>query len=546
MLLSLHIRDFVIVSQSDIHFQAGFTVFSGETGAGKSILIDALSLALGQRTDAHCIREGAQKADISALFQPNPTAIAWLQSQDIPHDELLLRRTIDLQGKSRAFINGRPCTLTQLRELGALLLSIHGQHAHQQLLKPAAQRHLLDQQGQHEPALVAVQQAWQQWQQCQATLSQAQEDLSHHEARQERLQWQLNDFDQVKPLPQEWEQVDSDYTRLANASSLIEGAAQAAQQLNGNNRSVQSELYSICDRVERLASTDASLASLLDNLNTARILCEDAASELSHYVDGLESDPATLERTETRLRELFELGKKYRIDPEQLHLHHQQLREQVAQLAVQVDIDALQLAVQQAQTHYQAQAQALSDLRKATATTLSQQMTEAIQSLAMQGGVFQIDCEPCAPGPQGTDHIVFKVAGHAGSTPRAIDKIASGGELARLSLALSVIAHRGHQVPTLIFDEVDTGIGGATADIVGQHLRQLGQHVQVLCVTHLPQVAAYGHQHFQVSKRSQQGVTESAIVALSDDARIQEIARMLGGSHITDKTRAHAREMLER
>ncbi|NOL49562.1 DNA repair protein RecN [Pelistega europaea] len=546
MLLSLHIRNFVIVAQSDIYFEAGFTVFSGETGAGKSILIDALSLTLGQRSEPHFIREGADKADISAIFSPSAAAQQWLEAQDIEiADELILRRTIDRQGKSKAFINGTPATLTQLREIAELLVDIHGQHAHQQLLKTSAQRAMLDAHGNHQSLVKSVQIQWKAWQKALDALQQANMNKEQQQALQERLNWQLQELQQLKPGKNEWAEIDSEYTRLAHASSLLEGASQTLNELDNDQQSLCTMLAHASARIAQLMNKDDRLKTIYESLESARIACVEAASDLSSYLDRVDLDPQRLEQTEQRMRAMFDMAKKFRIEPEELYNKQQELSQELATLNQSVDVEALQLAVNQAKEDYMNSAKSLSQARAKTAQTLSKAVTESMQTLAMQGGQFEIELQACEPSAQGLETVQFNVAGHAGATPRALAKVASGGELARISLALSVMANKAHQVPTLIFDEVDTGIGGAVAEVVGKLLRQLGDSHQVLCVTHLPQVAACGHHHFEVCKVQENGETLSHITVLDYTARVEEIARMLGGIQITTTSREHADEMLK-
>lgn len=544
MLLSLHVRNFVIVEKSDIHFSDGFTVFSGETGAGKSILIDALSLTLGQRSEPHFIREGADKADISAVFSITDNVRQWLQEHDLESDELILRRTIDRQGKSRSYINGTPATLTQLREIAELLIDIHGQHAHQQLLKAQAQRAMLDSHGNHQALLKQVKEAWKNWQKAQETLQQATSNREQQEAQKERLSWQLHELNQLKPGKGEWEQIDSEYNRLAHASSLMEGAAQTLNELDNDQQSICTALSHASARISQLLTKDPQLEGIYEALESARIACVEAASDLASYLDRVDLDPQRLEQTEQRMRALFDMAKKFRIEPEALYDKRLQLKQELEALNQAIDIDALQSEVTRLQADYLHVAQQLSQARATTATTLSQAVSDAMQTLAMQGGRFEIELIPCEPSAQGIETVQFNVAGHAGTTPRALAKVASGGELARISLALSVMANKAHQVPTLIFDEVDTGIGGAVAEVVGRLLRQLGSSHQVLCVTHLPQVAACGHHHFVVSKTQENEETRSTIEEQNEEGRIKEIARMLGGLNITETTLEHAKEML--
>lgn len=545
MLLSLHIRNFVIVEKSDILFEDGFTVFSGETGAGKSILIDALSLTLGQRSEPHFIREGADKADISAVFNLQNNVQQWLAAQDIEaSEELILRRTIDRQGKSRAFINGTPATLTQLREIAEFLIDIHGQHAHQQLLKASAQRDMLDAHGNHQALVKEVQTHWKTWQKALDTLQQADTNREQQEALRERLSWQLSELKQLKPGKNEWAEIDSEYTRLAHASNLLEGASHTLHELDNDQQSICSTLSHATARIAQLMNKDDRLKTVYDALESARIACVEAASDLSSYLDKVDLDPQRLEQTEQRMRAMFDLAKKFRIEPDELYSKQQSLEQELIALDQAVDIDALKQEAAQAEQNYMQSADKLTHARQQTAHTLSLAVTQAMQTLAMQGGVFEIELIPSPASAHGVETVQFNVAGHAGATPRALAKVASGGELARISLALSVMANKAHQVPTLIFDEVDTGIGGAVAEVVGKLLRKLGDSHQVLCVTHLPQVAACGHHHFEVSKTQADNQTISHITTLDYPARVEEIARMLGGIQITSTTREHADEML--
>ena len=544
MLVSLHIRDFVIVDQADIHFADGFTVFSGETGAGKSILIDALALTLGQRSEPHFIREGAEKTTISAVFELNQAAREWLLEQEIDDNELVLRRVIDKAGKSRAFINGTPATLTQLRQVAEFLIDIHGQHAHQLLLKASAQRQMLDAHGKHQDAVKQVAQHWKDWQAALQTYQQASMNREQQQVLRERLEWQLSELNALKPSKDEWETVNTEYNRLAHASSLLEGAAQTLNRLDNDEQSISSELAHACASISSLMQKDPGLSSIYETLESARIACVEASSDLASYLDKVELDPDRLEQVEQRMRALFDAANKFKVEPEQLYTQRKTLAEELEQLNQAVDLAGLQAKVDSAQAAYQASATELSKARAKTAKALGQAVTEAMQTLAMQGGSFTIELQGSPASVHGLETVVFNVAGHAGSTPRPLAKVASGGELARISLALSVMANQASQVPTLIFDEVDTGVGGAVAEVVGKLLRSLGQRHQVLCVTHLPQVAACAHQHFEVSKQLVGQVTTSHIDLLSDSQRVEEIARMLGGMTITETTRQHAQEML--
>lgn len=546
MLRSLHIRDFVIVDEAHIEFDKGFTVFSGETGAGKSILIDALSLLLGARGDTRVIREGCEKTDLSAHFDLSDDIRSWLQSNDLDDgEELLLRRVIDAQGRSRAYINGTPATLSQLREVSEQLVDIHGQHAHQSLLKSTNQYALLDAQGRHTELAKQVASVWGNWQALQQRLRQAQEQSAGLQAERERLQWQHDELQTLDLQPNEWEQTAVEHQRLAHAQSLLDGATRALNLLDGEEQAAQRALFSATQEITRLLHHDpAALQPILDTLESARIASTEAISDLNSYLSSVELDPDRLANLEERMADIFSMARKYRCEPEELPTLLQTLAQQLEQLSEDADLEQLEGKVAQAHEHYNTLAQQLSDARARTSKQLSQQVSHAMQELSMQGGQFAVELSPCKPSAHGNEQVEFLVAGHAGVRPAPLAKVASGGELARISLALAVIASQAAQVPTLIFDEVDTGIGGAVAEVVGKLLRELGLRHQVLCVTHLPQVAAQGQHHLQVSKQSQGGHTLSRIQVLDQEARVEEISRMLGGIAITNTTRQHAKEML--
>lgn len=545
MLRTLHIRDFVIVEQTEIHFGPGFTVFSGETGAGKSILIDALALALGERGDVSVLREGAARADITAVFDTPPALRAWLAEREIDaDDELALRRVIDAQGRSRAYINGTPATVAQLRELGDSLVDIHGQHAHQSLMRPEAQRDLLDAHGGHGELRQGVAQAWKQWRALARQLELAEKDAAGLAAERERLQWQVDELDRLGLAPDEWDALQSEHTRLSHSQSLLDGATQILDALDGEGDSAHHRLTAANQRIQQMLRHDTGLQGIYDELESARIAISEAVSDLNNYVSRVDLDPRRLADVEARLSAVFETARKFRTEPEALCALRDSLHAELSALQAAADIDALRAQAQAAQAQYAAAAAKLTTARRKVAKDLGKQVTQAMQTLAMQGGKFEPTLAAAAPSAHGNEHVEFLVAGHAGTTPRPLAKVASGGELSRISLALSVIASRAARVPTLIFDEVDSGVGGAVAEAVGKLLRELGERHQVLCVTHLPQVAACGNNQFLVSKTESRGTTRSRIEELDDGARVEEIARMLGGIKLTATTREHAREML--
>lgn len=544
MLRALHILDFVIVERAEIAFETGFTVFSGETGAGKSILIDALSLALGGRGDATLVREGASRADISAVFDAPSGAASWLAEQSIEGPELILRRVIDSQGRSKAYINGLPTTLNQLRDLGALLVDIHGQHAHQSLLQAASQRDILDAQGGHADQARALSDAWTTWRAAQAALDTARNDAAGQAAVLEQLQQDVAFLDELAPQTGEWPELCARQSRLAHAQALLAGAGQAVEALDGESGSAAQALQAALQSLQSLVRHDPRLEEHCQALESARILCAETVHGLNAYADRLEPDPDALAQADTRMSQMFAAARRFHVEVEELPELHDTLHARLQQAAAGQDLDLLAQACADAETRYRAIAQTLSAARQATASRLAGQVTAAMQTLSMEGGSFRIELAACKPSAHGLETVEFLVAGHAGVAHRPLSRVASGGELARISLALSVIASQAARVPTLIFDEVDAGIGGGVAEVVGRLLHELGLRHQVLCVTHLPQVAACAVHHFQVSKTTQARRTSSSIRPLDENARIQEIARMLGGLKITDATRDHAREML--
>ncbi len=546
MLRALHIRDFVIVTEADISFEAGFTVFSGETGAGKSILIDALALTLGERADSSVLREGATRAEISAVFETPTSLTEWLTQHDLHADhELVLRRVIDAQGRSRAYVNGSVVTITQLREIGEQLIDIHGQHAHQSLLRGDNQRELLDAHGNLHALRQTTALAFKAWRAVEKQLALSEQDASTLAQARERLEWQTGELARLSLGITEWADISAEHTRLANGQALLDGAAQTLASLDEDDSSVQHQLATAVQRIGQLLRHDSQLKTVYDSLDSARIAVGEAVSDLNDYVSRAELDPARLTVLDNRLRAIFELARKFKTEPDELYKLEQTLKAELNALQASSDIQALRAQAVARRSEYETAAKTLSAARTKAAADLGKQVSKAMQTLAMEGGQFSVAMHPCPAASHGQDQVEFLVAGHAGSTPRPLAKVASGGELARISLALSVIASRAARVPTLIFDEVDSGIGGAVAEVVGNLLRELGARHQVLCVTHLPQVAARGQHHFQVSKHNVRGKTQSSIALLQTPERVEEVARMLGGIKITSTTREHAKELLQ-
>ncbi|MCX4160347.1 MULTISPECIES: DNA repair protein RecN [Paraburkholderia] len=552
MLRHLSIRDFVIVAALDLEFDSGFTVFSGETGAGKSILIDALALALGARGDASVVRTGEARADITAEFDTHGEVEQWLDDQalgiagDAAGNTVLLRRVLDANGRSRAFVNGTPATLTQLRELGEMLVDIHGQHAHQLLMRPDAQRQLFDTHAGLLETAAVVNRAWRGWRDAAQAVELAQTRDRELQLERERLAWQLAELDKLAPQPGEWEDVNAEHRRLSHSANLIDGVQGALNALSESDEAMLSQLGTIVSKLRDLAEIDPALNDALAALEPAEIQLQEAAYSLSHYAQRLELDPDRLAQVEKRLEALHSAARKFRLQPQTLPEEHEARRAQLAALDAAADIDSLRAAEAKAKEAYLADARQLSKARAKAAKALGAAVTTGMQELSMAGGSFEVALVALPEGgAHGLEQVEFRVAGHAGVPLRPLAKVASGGELARISLALAVIASAASPTPTLIFDEVDTGIGGGVAEVVGRLLHQLGRDRQVLCVTHLPQVAARGDHHFQVAKASNgKSGTVSTVTPLDKTSRIEEVARMLGGLEITATTRKHAKEML--
>jgi len=544
-LTHITLRDFVIVHALELDMESGFTVLTGETGAGKSILIDALQLALGARADAGVVREGASRCEICAEFDTTPATHHWLQDAGFDTESsLLLRRTIDATGKSRAFINGSPATATQLRELGDLLLDIHGQHAWQSLTRPDAVRQLLD--GYARADTQPVRHAWQAWRESRQALDDARRAQDTLATERERLAWQIGELDKLAPLESEWEELNTQHGRLSNAQALIDAAQQANTLLEGDEEAGALTLLARASQsLSDLARVEPEFQSLADVLASAQAQAEDAAHSLHAYLRRADLDPERLTQLDERLGLWVSLARRYKRSPEELPAVWAQWKQDLLRLDAAGDLHALEAAEQQAAETYQKAARALSRQRQKAAPALAQAVTAAMQQLGMEGGRFEIQLQTLdQPAQHGLEEVQFLVAGHAGSTPRPVGKVASGGELSRIALAIAVTTSELGEAGTLIFDEVDSGVGGAVAETVGRLMKQLGRHRQVLAVTHLPQVAACADQHLVVSKQITDGQIASRVQPTSGEARIHEIARMLGGEKLSATTLAHAREML--
>jgi DNA repair protein RecN (Recombination protein N) len=545
MLRRLHIRDFVIVDELELEFAAGYGAVTGETGAGKSILVDALSLVLGERAEASAVRTGAERADITAEFEATGAAAEWLVENDLRGDGCLLRRVVEAGGRSRAYVNGVPVTLGKLKDLGDLLADIHGQHAHLGLLRPDAQRALVDEFGGTSELARAVAARYRDWMRCQDARRAAERNATEFERERERLDWQLAELARLRFDPGEWLELNHEHRRLAHAATLLEGAGAVLEAIDEGEASVSGRLGQAGTRLAAMLEFDTSVDEIARLLASARNEAIEAARALRRYRDRLEVDPQRLGQIEDRIAATIELARKHRVAPEQLPAIASRLRARSEELGTTADSALLAQRERVARDGYLEAANRLSAQRAQTASDLSEKVTAALRDLAMPDGRFDVVLSPLPEGGScGLDHVEFRVCANAGQRPGPLSRVASGGELSRLGLAVQVITSNAGQAETLIFDEVDSGIGGATAEVVGRMLRKIGRDRQVLCVTHHAQVAAQADWQWSVSKVSAGGSTSSRVRRLDGKGRVEEIARMLGGIEVTETTRRHAREML--
>ncbi len=550
MLRSLAIRDFVIVEKMELEFDSGFTVLTGETGAGKSILIDALALVLGARADALVVRQGAERAEVSAEFDVSALkgVKKYIQKQELTDEgeSCLVRRVIDAGGRSRAFINGTAVTATQLRELGELLVNIHGQHQHQSLARAPAQRELVDAYGKLDAQAEKVAELHRDWRDKAERRRAFETNAAAYVAERERLEWQVSDLAQLDFKAEEWPELTAEHSRLAHAASLIEAAEFGMETLSEGEGASLAQVNGVIARFKNLLDYDPKLKEVLDVLEPAQVQLQEAVYSLRHYQQKLDLDPKRLRDAEQRLDAIHSAARKYRTEPEQLPEMLAKARARLDELSLAGDADALKTFEEAAREACVAEAKKLSIGRRKAAKQLAEKVTAAMQTLAMTGGVFDVALHALdEPAAHGLETIEFLVSAHKGMTPQPMAKVASGGELSRISLAIQTITSQIAQVPTLIFDEVDAGIGGRVAEIVGKLIKDLGKKHQVMCITHLPQVAACGDQQWQVAKSAGNGKVASKVTVLGKTERVEEIARMLGGVKITETTRKHAAEMLK-
>ncbi len=543
------LRDFVIIDELDLELDKGFTVLTGETGAGKSIMIDALQLVTGARADTGLIREGASRTDVSAEFDECTALRPWLEEAGFdlgfdPAFTLLLRRTVDTQGKSRAWINGSPATAAQLRELGERMFDIHGQHAWQSLTRPDSVRDLLDAYAQLDTGPLT--RSWQRWREALNTLEEARKAQDTLQRERERLGWQIGEMDKLAPQPGEWETLNTDHSRLAHAQALLDAAQGALDALEGDEGGASRALDSARQSLQNQEHLEPEFKTLVEVLNSSLAQVEDSVHTLRGYLRRTELDPDRLAELDGRMTQWMSLARRYKRPPEELPATLAGWKEELAKLDAAADLAGLETAEQRAQAAYMKEAQAISSARTKAAPKLAQAITQAMQGLGMQGGRFEVALHKAEqPLQSGLEEVNFLVAGHAGSTPRPVGKVASGGELSRIALAIAVTTSQLGTAHTLIFDEVDSGVGGAVAETVGRLMKQLGRDRQVMAVTHLPQVAACADHHLVVAKQRQGQATLSTVAPVQGESRVAEIARMLGGERLSSTTLAHAKEMLQ-
>lgn len=546
MLRSLSIRDFVLVESLDLDFSSGMTVLTGETGAGKSILVDALSLVLGDRAESGVVRKGAKRAEISAEFQVGglPEVQVWLEQAGLDVETCLLRRVVEVEGRSRAFINGSPVTLAQLKELGEGLVDIHGQHAHHALLKPAVQRDLLDEFANARAEVRTTAEAWQAWQAARKDLQSAQQDAGAKLVEKEGLEVALAELAPLLGVLQNWEEFQVEHQRHGHMSSLIETSANLLGAIEDEEIGLLHRLHVARSQLQEMLDRDSGLADEGVLFDAAIGNMEEIRHGLNRYADRLSMDPQRLAELDQQMAEALRVSRKHRLTPMELFERHAVWTHRLAELEAGQDIGALENQLEQAAQRYYQCAKTLSKLRQQAAVRLSETVTQTMAELALGEGRFEISLSTGEAQSCGLEEVRFLVSSHASLALDTLDKVASGGELSRISLAIQTALSGQAGVPTLIFDEVDVGIGGAVAEAIGRRLSQVAQTRQVLVVTHLSQVAAWGAQHYLVSKLAGRDKVVSQVNALGNEAREHELARMMGGKEITATTLQHAREML--
>lgn len=550
MLQELHIQNLALIEKLQLNLHSGFSALTGETGAGKSILLDGLGLVLGERADSSLVRHGQERAEVSASFAIDqlPQVQAWLQEQALDDDDLcLLRRVLGADGRSKAYINGRPAPASSLKALGDLLVDIHGQHEHQSLLSANNQLSLVDAYGHHQEAVNQVKQAYKHWQQLSHKFDELKHNQAEHQSKLELIDFQLTEFNKLAPQPGEFENLSEEQSTLAHANEIKRGGFLSYEALDGDNGAT-TLINDAISQLEQLSEYTPALNTQLGLLNSALIDLQEAANDIHHFAESVELDPERLTGLEQRLSQLYALAKKYHLSPDELAAKHQELKQTFDSLNQDYgSLDNLQAEIHQAWLAYEKQAKTLTKQRQTSAKKLSETVTNSMQTLGMAQGQFSIDINPAdKPSASGLDRLEFLVSANPGQPAKPLAKVASGGELSRISLAIQVASAEVAQIPTLIFDEVDVGIGGGIAEVVGQKMQQLGQHRQVLSITHLGQVAAFGNQHLKVSKHSAGDSTVTQVNQLDNQQRVEELARMVGGLEITQQTLNHAADMFNR
>ena len=554
MLTHIRIRNYAIIDHLDLEFQSGLTALTGETGAGKSILLGALGLLLGDRADSDSVRAGSSKAEISAEFDIAglPHVQDWLNQKELDaENDCLIRRRLSSDGRSRAFINGSPVPLQDMRELGEMLVDIHGQHEHQSLMKSQMQRQLLDDYGNHKALLTNLADTYKQWKKVSTQYEQLRSDTTDRNDRIDLLRYQVQELEELALVEGEFKTLNEEHQRLANADRLMETCSSALNALyESEDASLYTQLSHQASELETISEADHALSPANEMLNEAMVQVEETSSLLRSYLDQMDNDPVRYKEVEQRIATIHDLSRKHRVEPEELTNVFQQLSDELNNLDhADENLEQLEKQTNQLKNDYLKVADKLSKSRQKVAKDLNKQISEAMQTLSMTGGKFEINVNTDTNTvftAHGLDTIEYTVSANPGQPCKPLAKVASGGELARISLAIQMITAQQGRIPTLIFDEVDSGVGGGVAEIVGRHLRALGESRQAFCVTHLPQVASQAHHHMQVKKQTDQKQTITQINSLDEKQRIEEISRMLGGVEITQQTRAHAEEMLSR
>lgn len=549
MLQELRIQNLALIEKLELVFQPGFTTLTGETGAGKSILLDALGLALGERADSGLVRHGTPKADVIAQFEVAqlPHVMSWLEEQELEAEtQCLMRRTVTAEGRSKAYINGYPATANQLKTLGAMLIDIHGQHEHQNLLSANQQIHLLDAYANHANLLADTKLSYQHWQQLQKQLLQLEEEQADFQSRLELLSFQKNEFEELKPAEGEFESLSEEQNQLSHANEIKQACEQAYAHLEEEQGAVDAINHAI-HALSEIVDFNPSLQTTIEQLNSSLIEIQEAASEVHRTAEHIELDPEQLNEVEERLAKLFGMAKKYNLEAEELVEKHQQILSELERLENSDEsLEQLKQEVNSAAQDFTHKALKLTQSREKAARKLSKIVTQGMQTLGMENGQFDISItQNETVNALGRDKVQFLVTANKGQPLQPLSKVASGGELSRISLAIQVATSEVASLPTMIFDEVDVGIGGGIAEVVGEKMQQLGASKQIFSITHLPQVASHGHQHLFIQKQTKGNVTSTSVTALNDNERVEELARMLGGKELTEQTRTHAKEMLQ-